>query len=157
LHYGNVLPVTNVVKEEENLFVAPSSWYTQVQLDASRLKAELPRSLPQPMIPSVYLPLINIPLTVTGKIDRRRIREIIRKISWFQLQQYAHQRVEHVRPQSVAEATLHALLSQVCRFSQILSECMIASCIMEETQSRQCLLHAYVGSRACHQSHLRTS
>ncbi|KAJ6001073.1 hypothetical protein N7481_001482 [Penicillium waksmanii] len=112
LHYGNLLPVTSGVKEE-NLFEAPSSWYTQFKLDVSRLKAELPGSLPQPIIPSIYLPLINIPLTMTGKIDRRRIREVIRKTSWFQLQKYADQRVEHVRPQTAAEATLHNLLTQV--------------------------------------------
>ncbi|KAF9889661.1 hypothetical protein FE257_007169 [Aspergillus nanangensis] len=115
LNYANGPGVANEVERAGHLFEAPSSWHTQFRLDVSHLKAELPKTLPQHMIPSLYLPLVDIPVTVTGKVDRRRIREIICNTSWSQLQTYALQRVEHVRPQTATEITLHSLFTTVLR------------------------------------------
>jgi amino acid adenylation domain-containing protein/non-ribosomal peptide synthase protein (TIGR01720 family) len=44
------------------------------ELAASALRKFLRPTLPQHMIPSVFIPLDEIPLTVTGKVDRKQLR-----------------------------------------------------------------------------------
>ncbi|KAL3471239.1 hypothetical protein BJX99DRAFT_263436 [Aspergillus californicus] len=102
---------------EGAIFVAPRSWRLQFQLDANRLRQELPELLPQHMIPTIFLPLRYLPVTITGKVDRRRIRETINGISWLQLQTYAFQRRERIPPKTDAEVTLHELMTQVLGLS----------------------------------------
>ncbi|KAL2825061.1 hypothetical protein BDW59DRAFT_146754, partial [Aspergillus cavernicola] len=113
LHYPSESTNNDKVEGNGALFDAHSSWRMQFLLDVNRLKTELPQSLPQHMIPTIYLPLRYLPLTITGKVDHHRIREAISTISWFQLQKYALQRVEHIPPKTDAELTLHALIIQV--------------------------------------------
>jgi amino acid adenylation domain-containing protein len=53
--------------------------YLQVQpgqaLDISRLRAALSRRLPDYMIPNVFVPMASLPLTASGKVDRKSLPE----------------------------------------------------------------------------------
>ena len=48
---------------------------------AATLKASLGGALPSYMIPSLYIPVKRIPTTSSGKVDRRKLRESVDKIS----------------------------------------------------------------------------
>jgi amino acid adenylation domain-containing protein len=71
--------------------------------------------LPAYMIPHLYVPLQYVPLTITGKIDRRRLREIACSLTYETLASYTYTRSEPVAPDSRAEQCLHRLLSDVLK------------------------------------------
>ncbi|KAJ1711301.1 nonribosomal peptide synthase [Aspergillus flavus] len=50
---------------------------TQFYLDIERISRELRESLPSYMIPSIFVPLSSIPLTLTGKANRRLLLETV--------------------------------------------------------------------------------
>jgi amino acid adenylation domain-containing protein len=52
----------------------PSS---QFYLDMHDIAAWLGQNLPSYMVPSVFVPLTGLPKTATGKLDRRRLREVV--------------------------------------------------------------------------------
>lgn len=69
--------------------------------------------LPGYMIPHLYVPLKYVPLTITGKINRRRLREIASSLSYEALASYTYTGSDIVAPDSLAEQRLHRLLSDV--------------------------------------------
>ncbi|KAI9369010.1 hypothetical protein BJX61DRAFT_545988 [Aspergillus egyptiacus] len=111
LYYENDQPLVG----DESLFQVPASCETQFRLDVGRLNEELPQSLPAHMIPMVYLPLRYLPKTISGKVDRNRIRHTMAALSWAELQGFALQTVDHVPPQTATEHKLHPLFAQALR------------------------------------------
>ncbi|KAF4159279.1 hypothetical protein CNMCM6936_001931 [Aspergillus lentulus] len=71
--------------------------------------------LPAYMIPHLYVPLQYVPLTITGKIDRRRLREIACSLTYETLAAYTYTRSDKVAPDSRAEQCLHRLVSDVLK------------------------------------------
>ncbi|KAF3900220.1 hypothetical protein GY631_0170 [Trichophyton interdigitale] len=51
----------------------------------SGIEDRLMQLVPPYMIPSAFFPIVNMPMTPTGKIDRRRLRDIITDLFWAQL------------------------------------------------------------------------
>ncbi|KAL2831864.1 hypothetical protein BJY01DRAFT_260379 [Aspergillus pseudoustus] len=54
----------------------------------SHVQAYLESTLPPYMVPSVYIPVFQIPMTVTGKINRRSLRECVRDLEPQAFQRY---------------------------------------------------------------------
>ncbi|OGM41074.1 putative nonribosomal peptide synthase [Aspergillus bombycis] len=50
---------------------------SQFYLDIEEIMHELQRSLPSYMIPSIFVPLLSIPLTLTGNVNRRLLLETV--------------------------------------------------------------------------------
>ena len=57
---------------------APSKHFRSL---SSRLETELGKNLPPYMVPSIFVPLIKMPLLASGKIDRKRLRARIAELS----------------------------------------------------------------------------
>lgn len=49
----------------------------------------MPQFLPEHMVPAIYLPLQYIPLTLTGKIDRQKLRERMYQLDWETLESHS--------------------------------------------------------------------
>ncbi|KAF4237725.1 hypothetical protein CNMCM8980_002384 [Aspergillus fumigatiaffinis] len=71
--------------------------------------------LPDYMIPHVYVPLKYVPLTITGKVDRRRLKEVAGSLSYETLASYTHTRSELVAPSTSAEQRLHRLVAETLK------------------------------------------
>ncbi|KAK1142664.1 Nonribosomal Peptide Synthase (NRPS) [Aspergillus melleus] len=71
--------------------------------------------LPDYMIPQLYVPLKRVPLTITGKIDRRGLREAACSLPYETLASYTYTRSDPVAPNSRAEQCLHRLLSDILK------------------------------------------
>ncbi|KAL7940422.1 hypothetical protein V8C42DRAFT_362699 [Trichoderma barbatum] len=55
--------------------------------NATEVKRQLALYLPKYMIPDIFLSCTQLPMTATGKIDRRRIREMGGSLSWAAVEQ----------------------------------------------------------------------
>lgn len=75
-----------------------------IDIDSHEIREQLRRELPSYMIPDRYIGIDSWPLSSTGKLDRAQLRE---------LASHQAERDETIRgPQSAAQASLHALLSE---------------------------------------------
>ena len=78
-----------------------------------RLAAEVPNY----MIPVAYMPMESIPVTPTGKVDRRMLRRIGESMTLEQLNELNAPRSEKRQPISAMEVKLQSLWSDVLRIS----------------------------------------
>lgn len=87
----------------------------QLLSDAESLRAHLPNVLPDHMVPSVYIGLEYLPLTITGKIDRRELRSSAKAFTRMELAAFCANEIaiKVVRPTEPLQITLHALFSSV--------------------------------------------
>jgi amino acid adenylation domain-containing protein len=83
------------------------------QLHSAEVGTTLRDYLPEHMIPQIYLPLRYLPLTVSGKVDRRLLKNIAGSFSYDALASYTYTRSDPVAPSSLVEQRLHLLLSEV--------------------------------------------
>ncbi|ENI04720.1 hypothetical protein COCC4DRAFT_40817 [Bipolaris maydis ATCC 48331] len=76
---------------------------------------ELSQRLPRDMVPGIYFALVEFPIMTSGKIDRKRLREIGRSFSAQQLAQLQTQRGEGLKrqPETEQEKVLQQLWAQV--------------------------------------------
>lgn len=85
---------------------------TVIQSVRTRLESVLPHY----MVPSVFLPISTLPLTASGKTDRRRLREIGSKISAQQLEELQMRAEGQKRqPTTQVEQLLQKIWSQVLK------------------------------------------
>jgi amino acid adenylation domain-containing protein/non-ribosomal peptide synthase protein (TIGR01720 family) len=90
-------PSASISKEEmqgEELLLLPS---TEFRAACAVAESRLSESLPSFMVPAVFLPVSHIPVTASGKTNRRGLREQVERLSWEMMQEY---RVAQAKPQS---------------------------------------------------------
>lgn len=78
------------------------------------LEREMTKEVPAHMIPSIYIPMTELPMTLTGKTDRRALREIGTRMDPKALASlYGTNPVQHIEPTSEAEIQLRYLWASV--------------------------------------------
>ncbi|MFB1482715.1 non-ribosomal peptide synthase/polyketide synthase [Corallococcus sp. RDP092CA] len=80
------------------------------ELDPAALRAHLLRRLPEYMVPSAFIPLPALPLTSSGKVDRKALPA---------LDGPRASKREYVAPRTELERTLAAVLAQVLRVERV--------------------------------------
>ncbi|KAL4734140.1 Nonribosomal peptide synthetase 13 [Aspergillus similis] len=78
------LPVTET--RDDTMFGTPDSAFREA---AGSIQARLRAILPSYMVPSMFIPLRQIPRTLTGKTDRRQLREKLLALSRTDLHSYS--------------------------------------------------------------------
>ncbi|KAA8900647.1 hypothetical protein FN846DRAFT_988776, partial [Sphaerosporella brunnea] len=79
----------------------------------SKAVTKLADVLPAYMVPSIFLPLGKIPLTGSGKTDRKELRRILSELSTEQLARYRSGSAFKQRPETAVEKKLHAIWTSV--------------------------------------------
>ncbi|RAL12432.1 putative nonribosomal peptide synthase [Aspergillus homomorphus CBS 101889] len=88
----------------------------QIKAQLDSLPGKLQETLPAFMIPSVYIPVPDIPLAATGKVNRKRLRDMGNELEWSQLVQLQATiitPVDHHEPTTYTESQLRCIWAQV--------------------------------------------
>ncbi|KAF9884567.1 hypothetical protein FE257_001452 [Aspergillus nanangensis] len=81
--------------------------------DLDMVQEKLRDTLPPFMVPQIFLALVDVPRTATGKVDRNRIQRQINALPYQDLQHLAGRRVQMLRAQTDIELKVHALICDV--------------------------------------------
>jgi amino acid adenylation domain-containing protein len=82
-------------------------------LPVDHIEETLLRTLPSYLIPKLYVPIANIPLTHAGKTDRRRLRQIGSSFTHEQLAKMQPSRNEVKKPSTEMEKRLQGLWAEI--------------------------------------------
>nr|ADY16697.1 TqaA [Penicillium aethiopicum] len=104
---------TNGAGDDTIVLINPPPPLFKAQVEVARL--ELQNRMPLYMIPEIFLPVRYLPQNISGKLDRRRLRDLAERCS---LEQLALYRVDAEKgsgraPTSDAERTLHEVWAHV--------------------------------------------
>ncbi|KAF7588050.1 hypothetical protein BBP40_006219 [Aspergillus hancockii] len=94
----------------DGILAEPSDWFGSA---ISQARADLHASVPNYMVPAVFLPLNTIPLTPTGKADRRRLRELVATMSRQRLESFNTKGGSKRVPMTEVEKTLQRYYAEV--------------------------------------------
>jgi amino acid adenylation domain-containing protein len=81
--------------------------------NAAQANSTIRGLLPDYMVPQAYIPLRSVPLTVTGKVSRRTLRDAASALSYEDLTSYTETKPDIVFPASSTEKFLHQLVAQI--------------------------------------------
>ncbi|KAH7182279.1 peptide synthetase [Fusarium flagelliforme] len=79
----------------------------------ARLLSDLQASLPAYMVPSIFLPLKKMPFVSSMKIDRKRLRDLVKNLSPFEFAGYSNSSKDTTPPTTDMEIRLRDLWAQV--------------------------------------------
>lgn len=99
--------------DKETIFTEAAEFQPQVQ----EAEASLLSRLPSYMVPDLFLPLSMLPLSTSGKMDRRLLREKASMLSRSKLQSYGTPQKEKRAPSTTMEKLLQSLVGEVLRLN----------------------------------------
>ncbi|KAI0546771.1 hypothetical protein F4679DRAFT_587147 [Xylaria curta] len=104
-------PIVDVKLSEENsgIFAEPSDLFKKAVLATTE---QLDGILPVFMVPSIFIPLTHVPLTRTGKTDRRAVRAAAAKLTREQVDFYTSLESVKRMPATEAERMFQRLFSE---------------------------------------------
>ncbi|KAF2181844.1 amino acid adenylation [Zopfia rhizophila CBS 207.26] len=77
------------------------------------LQVSLSKALPFYMIPSLFVPVFNIPYTTSGKLDRTKLRQTVSGFSKSQISHYMLRSTSNDQPRTPIEQLLQDLFSKI--------------------------------------------
>lgn len=102
-------------KDESNFVILPPQ---QRISDSKRISSDLESKLPSYMVPSVYLPVSQMPTTSSGKTDRKRLRQIAAALKQEHLAAYQEGGTESREPTTAAELSLRKVWAELFKMDQ---------------------------------------
>ncbi|GLA09580.1 nonribosomal peptide synthase [Aspergillus niger] len=100
----------SVEHDADELLAAPTDAF---RVAVSEAEAALHDAVPAYMVPALFLPIMAIPLTATGKIDRRRLRDHAEALSRAELEVYHSTAMATRGPSTPAEHILQQFWAKV--------------------------------------------
>ncbi|KAK0116563.1 hypothetical protein ONS96_012421 [Cadophora gregata f. sp. sojae] len=98
------------VSEMDSLLLPMSA---DVRTSAAALQAAIAALIPSYMVPTLYIPVKRMPMTSSGKLDRRSLRDVCRSLSETEATQYRLAQRSSSRPSTAMEKTLATLWESV--------------------------------------------
>ncbi|KAK1143898.1 Nonribosomal Peptide Synthase (NRPS) [Aspergillus melleus] len=109
VHLHSTVPDSST-QLDQSLFIAVDPVF---QLQVDKAKEVLSTKLPRYMMPDLFLSIRSPPLTITGKLDRRRIRAVASQLRRRELLAMNLRKYDPKAPSTKTEAILTDLLAQV--------------------------------------------
>ena len=94
------------------------------QLDAFRsltagIETKLTSVLPSYMVPSLYIPVSRIPLSLSGKVDRRKLQLMVEDLSFDQISSFRETKTNKAPPSSRIEQQLAGLWGRILKVTDV--------------------------------------
>lgn len=102
--------VATTNRETEELFVPTNE---EIRRQCTIATEKLSHALPLFMVPRAFLAVARMPLTASGKLNRRRLRECAASLTWEELQTYQKAPSPARGPSSERETLLQELCAQI--------------------------------------------
>ncbi|MCJ1432601.1 hypothetical protein MMC27_001958 [Xylographa pallens] len=83
------------------------------------IESKMSTVLPSYMVPSVFIPISSIPLTVSGKTNRRKLQQLAAGLSLNQIATFRNLKTEHIKPSTAMEKRLHDLWKVLLKIPDI--------------------------------------
>ncbi|KAK5999215.1 Nonribosomal peptide synthase atnA [Cladobotryum mycophilum] len=141
--------VVFVALESSDCSMMPSERYDEAVGEATAgVTEQLAKLLPTYMLPSIYIPIRAVPMSATGKIDRRRLHDIGSSLTAKDITTLSRAGNKGQTPQTDAERDMQALWAEVLKKTQKASARMIASLELAAIPLEPCNLSAWHVTRA---------
>ncbi|KAL5334140.1 hypothetical protein BJX70DRAFT_402843 [Aspergillus crustosus] len=98
-----------IQKDTSNAATTLFSVSEDIKKSLLELQSALTKTLPSYMVPSKYIPLQNMPLTASGKLDRRSLRALLENLSEEKMAQYGLVDDSSIAPSTDTERRLAEL------------------------------------------------
>lgn len=105
---------TQSPSSEEDFMMLPDECF---QAEQSQAESRLRDQLPNYMIPSVFIRLTRLPLTATGKTDRKLLRERLSSLSPAEFEKYTSVETEKRAPATDQERLIHQSVTRLLELS----------------------------------------
>ncbi|RYP44173.1 hypothetical protein DL768_009343 [Monosporascus sp. mg162] len=115
LHAQVIADVIRPKESDRAILVAFLVTTNEVQAAIEPVQEALGQSLPTYMVPSFFIPVDEIPMTQTGKRDRRKLRELGATLTLGQLSDLTLARSQWRQPETAAEKQLQSLWASVLK------------------------------------------
>ncbi|MCJ1399311.1 hypothetical protein MMC11_002513 [Xylographa trunciseda] len=83
------------------------------------IESKLSSVLPLYMVPSVFIPISSIPLTTSGKTNRRKLQRLVAGLSLDQIAAFRNLKTKHTQPSTLMEKSLHNLWKILFKIADI--------------------------------------
>ncbi|KZF21742.1 amino acid adenylation [Xylona heveae TC161] len=90
----------------------------QTKYNSLDLQKQLSKSLPSYMVPTVYISLLFMPITPSGKVDRKSLQRLVKSLSPSQFNDYSLASVQKDKPAQANEILLQGLWAEVIGIEQ---------------------------------------
>lgn len=107
--------------DNNSILAKPSSWFSS---NITHARTQLHESMPGYMVPTAFLPLTRIPLTTTGKTDRKRLRELAASLTRQTMESFSPSGNSKRAPSTETERILQRCYAEVLslRIEQVSAE-----------------------------------
>ncbi|CRG90801.1 Nonribosomal peptide synthetase 8 [Talaromyces islandicus] len=107
--------VNNGYAKQGSTIIPPSD---SLKETFANLRDSLMKKLPTYMVPTIFLPLTKIPLNLSGKTDRRAVKEMLQSFSVTDLSSYSSRRASTKEVNTESESILRQLWSEVLQINE---------------------------------------
>lgn len=102
---------------EGNMIVESKTAQASFKSSLPALRADLEANLPHHMVPTAFVPLYRMPLSATGKTDRKKLREMIAGLSADDFAAFSVTEMVFRAPKTEIQRTLQAIWCSILKLS----------------------------------------
>ena len=110
--------VSNGASDPEVIASSPAQ-IEHLQSLTAGLEKRLSATLPSYMVPSVFIPVFMIPHTSSGKVNRKKLRQIADGLSLNQLADFRNVRAKRISPSTFMEQRMHDHWTSLLKLTEI--------------------------------------
>ena len=107
-----------VISDLDGIASSPAQLETFQSLTAG-IETKLRSVLPSYMVPSLFIPVLRIPLNISGKTDYKKLQQMIKELSLEQVAALRNMKTDRIPPSTAMEQRLHDLWTSLLKVTEV--------------------------------------